>query len=45
MVVQIKADPLLSNCLVAVSGVGEGYSKHPDGAKNRRLSSIPPAEL
>lgn len=26
-----------------VSGVGESYSKHPDGGKNRRLSS-PPAE-
>lgn len=30
---------------MAVSGVGEGYSKHPDGGKNRRLSSISPAEL
>lgn len=25
--------------------MGEGYSKHPDGGKNRWLSSISPAEL
>lgn len=31
-------------CSMAVSGVGESYSKHPDGGKNRLLSSVCPAE-
>lgn len=29
---------------MAVSGVGESYSKHSDGGKNRLLSSVCPAE-